>query len=170
MLFACGDLCSRLIIGCGVDEFGNYDVFISHKGLDTKMGFVGFLYDALKRVGLYPFLDCKSIAKGQDSWKCIDHAIKSTPLALVIFSENFAQSEWCLKELHAILDSPSMKVLPIFYNVQPWEVNFPEKGQLAAGFTKLKRRNHMIVIEEWRVDLKRASKLNVWEYKAGDKR
>jgi len=128
------------------------------------------LYEALERVGLHPFLDCKSIAKGQESWKCIDHAIQTTPLALVIFSESFAQSQWCLKELHAMLARPSMMVLPIFYNVQPWEVSFPEKGQLVAGFKKLIERHDKTLIEEWRADLEQASDINGWVHKAGDQK
>jgi len=170
MKFGRVDLLLRLIIGCSAVEFGNYDVFISHRGPDTKTGFVGFLYEALERVGLHPFLDCKSISKGQDSWKCIDHAIKTTPLALVIFSESFAQSPWCLKELHALLECHSVKVLPIFYKVQPWEVSFPENGQLSAGFTKLIERHDKTLVEEWRVDMQTASKLNGWEHKVEDKR
>jgi len=170
MKFGHVDFSLRLIIGCGAVEFGNYDVFISHRGPDTKTSFVSFLYEALKRAGLHPFLDCKSIGKGQDSWKCISHAIQTTPLALVIFSKNFAQSEWCLRELHAILECSSMKVLPIFYNVQPWEVNFPEKGQFVVGFSKLAERHDKTLIEKWRADMQRASKLNGWEHKCGDKR
>ncbi|KAG0626223.1 hypothetical protein M758_2G112100 [Ceratodon purpureus] len=95
------------------DEFGNYDVFMSHRGPDTKTGFVGFLYEGLEAAGLRPFLDCESIDKGQTSWACIEHAIKTTPIALVIFSESFAQSEWCLKELHLLLKTPGVKILPM---------------------------------------------------------
>jgi len=131
---------------------------------------VGYLYEALKRVGLHPFLDCISIGRGKDAWTCIDHAIKTTPLALVIFSKSFAQSPWCLKELHVVLDCHSVKVLPIFYKVQPWEVSFPEKGQLAAGFTKLTERYDNSLMEEWRVDMQTTSKLHGWEYKVGDQR
>ncbi|KAG0626910.1 hypothetical protein M758_2G161000, partial [Ceratodon purpureus] len=152
------------------DEFGYYDVFISHRGPDTKTGFVGFLYEGLKGTGLRPFLDCKSIDKGQDSWTCIEHAIKTTPIVVVIFSESFAQSEWCLKELHLMLETPGIKILPVFYKVQPCEVNFPEKGSLAAGFDKLKQRHDATLINQWREDLKRASKLNGWEHSEAKQR
>ena len=152
-----------------LDEFENYDVFISHRGPDTKTGFVGFLYEGLKFVGLRPFLDCKSIDKGQESWTCIEHAIKTTPIAIIIFSKKFVESEWCLKELHLILETCGVRVLPVFYKIKPWEVRFPEGGQLANTFAKLKER-HASFIEQWKVDLGRASKLNGWEYEKGDKR
>ncbi|KAG0623638.1 hypothetical protein M758_3G190100 [Ceratodon purpureus] len=152
------------------DEFETYDVFLSHRGPDTKTGFVSYLYNALKAAGLRPFLDCKSIDKGQPSWKCIEHAIRTAPVALVIFSESFAQSEWCLKELHVMLESPSVKVLPIFYKVRPWEVRRPESGQLKDGFRKLEARCSEADIEQWRVNLRNASELMGWESSDADKR
>ena len=155
---------------CGADEFEKYDVFLSHRGPDTKTGFVGFLSEGLKAAGLRPFLDCEAIDKGRDAWTCIDHAIKTTPVAVVIFSESFAESEWCLKELHAMLETSGVQVLPVFYKVQPCEVSYPEKGPLAGGFEKLKQRHDGTVIEQWREDLRKASKLNGWEHKARDQR
>ncbi|KAG0623635.1 hypothetical protein M758_3G189800 [Ceratodon purpureus] len=153
------------------DEFETYDVFLSHRGPDTKTGFVSYLYDALKAAGLRPFLDCKSIDKGQPSWNCIEHAIRTAPVALVIFSESFAQSEWCLKELHVMLDSqPSVRVLPVFYKVRPWEVRRPESGQLKDGFRKLEARCSEADVEQWRADLRNASELMGWESSDADKR
>ncbi|KAG0579831.1 hypothetical protein KC19_4G127000 [Ceratodon purpureus] len=146
------------------DGFANYDVFISHRGPDTKTGFVSFLHRDLEAAGLVPFLDCKSIDIGEDSWECIEHAISKTPIAVVVFSESFAQSEWCLRELHVMLHTPSVKVLPVFYKVRPSEVRFPESGQLKDGFQKLIGRHDKIVIEQWRADLEQASKLMGWEH------
>ncbi|KAG0619275.1 hypothetical protein M758_4G128200 [Ceratodon purpureus] len=146
------------------DGFANYDVFISHRGPDTKTGFVSFLHRDLEAAGLLPFLDCKSIDIGEDSWECIEHAIKKTPISVVVFSESFAQSEWCLRELHVMLHTPSVKVLPVFYKVRPSEVRFPESGQLKDGFQKLIGRHDKIVIEQWRADLEQASKLMGWEH------
>ncbi|KAG0619371.1 hypothetical protein M758_4G134900 [Ceratodon purpureus] len=146
------------------DGFANYDVFISHRGPDTKTGFVSFLHRDLEAAGLLPFLDCKSIDIGEDSWECIEHAIRKTPIAVVVFSESFAQSKWCLRELHVMLHTPSVKVLPVFYKVRPSEVRFPESGQLKDGFQKLIGRHDKIVIEQWRADLEQASKLMGWEH------
>ncbi|KAG0586335.1 hypothetical protein KC19_2G083500 [Ceratodon purpureus] len=146
------------------DGFANYDVFISHRGPDAKTGFVSFLHRDLKAAGLLPFLDCKSIDMGEDSWECIEDAIRKTSIAVVVFSESFAQSEWCLRELHVMLHTPSVKVLPVFYKVRPSEVRFPESGQLKDGFQKLIGRHHKIVTEQWRADLEQASKLMGWEH------
>jgi hypothetical protein len=101
-------------------------------------------------------LDCKSIDIGEEAWESIHHAIKKTPIALVIFSETFTQSEWSLKELHVILENPSIEVLPIFYKVEPREVCFHESGQLQDGFEKLKKRHNETAIEQWRANLTKA--------------
>ncbi|KAG0588041.1 hypothetical protein KC19_2G211000 [Ceratodon purpureus] len=146
------------------DGFANYDVFISHRGPDTKTGFVSFLHRDLEAAGLLPFSDCKSIDMGEDSWECIEDAIRKTPIAVVVFSESFAQSEWCLRELHVMLHTPSVKVLPVFYKVRPSEVRFPESGQLKGGFQKLVGRHDKNSIEQWRADLEQASKLMGWEH------
>ncbi|KAG0588049.1 hypothetical protein KC19_2G211700 [Ceratodon purpureus] len=148
----------------GIDGFANYDVFISHRGPDTKTGFVSFLHRDLEAAGLLAFLDCKSIDMGEDSWECIEDAIRKTPIAVVVFSESFAQSEWCLRELHVMLHTPSVKVLPVFYKVRPSEVRFPESGQLKDGFQKLIGRHDKNSIEQWRADLEQASKLMGWEH------
>ena len=118
----------------------------------------------MSAVGLRAFLDCKSIDMGEDSWDCIEHAIKGSPIAVVVFSESFADSVWCLRELHAMLHMSCVTVLPVFYNVQPWEVRFPEKGQLKEGFEKLCGRYPKAVIDGWREDLGHASKLMGWEH------
>ena len=125
---------------------------------------MSFLEKDLSAAGLRAFLDCKSIDMGEDSWECIEHAIKRSPVAVVVFSERFADSVWCLRELHAMLHMSSATVLPVFYNVQPWEVRFPEEGRLKGGFEKLCERHPKEVIDEWREDLEHASKLMGWEH------
>ena len=152
------------MVRCCADEFGNYDVFISHRGPDTKTGFVSYLRKDLEAAGLQPFLDCRSIDMGEKSWESIENAIKRTPVAVVVFSESFAASEWCLRELDVMLGSPGVKVLPVFYNVRPGEVRFPGSGQLKDGFEKLSRRHDETVIERWRGRLEEASKIMGWEH------
>jgi hypothetical protein len=131
---------------------------------------VSFLYNDLVAVGLRPFLDCKSIDIGEEAWESIHHAIKKTPIAVVIFSKTFTQSKWCLKELHVILENPGIEVLPIFYKVEPREVCFPESGQLKDGFEKLKKRHNETTIEQWSADLAKASKIMGWIHPSSHQR
>ena len=139
-------------------------MFLSHRGPDTKARFVGFLNEDLKRKGLQPYLDCKSIRHGEDCWKSIEDAINNTSIAVVVFSESYAESEWCLKELHVMLKARSCEILPIFYNVKAKEVRDPERGKLSKGFEKLKKKFDSKVIEDWKADLKEASDIRGWEH------
>ena len=126
---------------------------------------MGFLYEDLNRHGLQPYLDCKSIRIGEECWKSIEDGIKNTSIAVVVFSERYVESEWCLKELHVMLEAhSSKKILPIFYNVKPWDLRNPERGKFGKGFEKLKEKFNSKVIEEWKADLEEASKLMGWEH------
>jgi len=58
---------------------------LSHRGPDTKTGFVGFLYEDLKKHGLQPYLDRKCIRPGEECWESIEDAIKNTPIDVVVF-------------------------------------------------------------------------------------
>lgn len=145
-------------------------MFISHRGPDTKTGFVGYLYEALKARGLLTFLDCRSIEVGEDAWRSIENAIKSSKIAIVVFSEGFASSSWCLKELDAILDTPGMEVHVVFYKVRPSEVRHIESGQLKNAFEKLSERHEKSVIEHWKRRLEEASQIMGWELPCDSRR
>jgi hypothetical protein len=69
-----------------------------------------------------------------------------------------------------MLHMSCVTVLPVFYNVEPCEVRFPEKGQLKGGFEKLCGRHPKEVVDEWREDLGHASKLMGWEHFGPKKR
>ena len=94
----------------------SYDVFLSHRGPDTRLEFCSFLYEALVRAGLTPFVDNKNIRNGKEGWPQILEALQGAKLVLVIFSEGFASSRWCLEELEVMLQQPG-KVMPVFYGV-----------------------------------------------------
>lgn len=143
---------------------GSYDVFISHRGPDVKTCFVSHLHKALQKSGLRPFLDCNSIKKGANSWDIIEHAINVAEVYIPIFTKGFAQSSWCLRELHLMLKCPNKVILPIFFHVKPSDVCFPEKSQLKYGFEILRSREKEDVIKLWRQDLQRASKIYGFEY------
>jgi len=88
---SCSHLSPIMMEATKDDKFEKYDVFLSHRGPDTKTGFVGFLYKDLKRHGLQPYLDCKSILTGEGCWESIKDAIKNTPIAVVVFSERLCR-------------------------------------------------------------------------------
>lgn len=112
------------------------------------------------------FFDKYDIDRGEGSWECIESVIKETPVALVIFSEQFFKSEWCLKKLHLMLESGNT-VLPIFYKIKPDDLC--DGKALAVRFEAFKSRFNATIIEQWRAALEKASRLHGWEYFEGER-
>nr|GEU57343.1 Toll/interleukin-1 receptor-like protein [Tanacetum cinerariifolium] len=104
----------------------SYDVFLSFRGEDTRYSFTDHLYDALKRAGIdHTFKDNEEINKGGELKPEIERAIKESRASIVVLSENYATSAWCLDELSLILEQRwecNRFVLPIFYHVNPSDI------------------------------------------------
>jgi len=95
-----------------------YDVFINHRGPDAKETFASHLYHCLRAHGLRVFLDIKEMQKGEIITSQIHRAIQGASIHIAIFSENYADSIWCLDELSLMFKSQST-ILPVFYGVEP---------------------------------------------------
>ena len=99
-----------------------YDVFLSFRGEDTCNTLVDFLNYALQRRGIDIFKDDEKLEGGKTIKPELLKAIEESRFAVVILSENYASSTWCLEELVKIIDCEKekrMTVLPIFYHVDP---------------------------------------------------
>lgn len=70
-----------------------YDVFLNHRGPDVRITFVAHLYEALCKAGFHPFLDVKSLVKGQHAFKSIDEALNSVHVHVAVFSKGYAESK-----------------------------------------------------------------------------
>ncbi|GKA28174.1 TMV resistance protein N-like protein [Tanacetum coccineum] len=102
-----------------------YDVFLSFRGEDTRHNFTDHLYHALVRAGLRTFRDNDSMGRGQLLKPEIETAIKQSRASVIVLSENYADSRWCLDELVLIVDQGkkcSHFILPVFYHVDPSDV------------------------------------------------
>ncbi|CAN6705598.1 unnamed protein product [Malus baccata var. baccata] len=143
-----------------------YDVFINFRGEDTRRGFVSHLYKALREKPINTFIDAEDLRKG-DRLSDLLTAIRESRLSIVVFSQNYASSTWCLKELVEILECKETKsqiVLPIFYEVDPSDIrNF--KGSFAEAFAKHERHSNVDVkeVQSWRSALARATDLSGWD-------
>ncbi|RZB97727.1 disease resistance-like protein DSC1 [Glycine soja] len=102
-----------------------YDVFISFRGEDTRGDFTSHLHAALGRSSIETYIDYR-IQKGEEVWVELVKAIKGSILFLVIFSENYANSSWCLNELVELMEcrkqEEEVHVIPVFYKVDPSQV------------------------------------------------
>ncbi|KAL6315703.1 hypothetical protein AAG906_006565 [Vitis piasezkii] len=103
----------------------SYDVFLSFRGEDTRNNFTAHLYKELRIKGINTFSDDDKLERGQVISPALVAAIKNSMFSIIVLSENYASSRWCLEELVKILEckeSRGQRVLPIFYNVDPSDV------------------------------------------------
>ena len=102
-----------------------YDVFLSFRGEDTRNSFVDHLHTTLVQRGVRVFKDDEMLRRGTPISSELLKAIEESRFAVVVFSENYANSSWCLDELGKIMecqDQMGQKVLPVFYHVDPSDV------------------------------------------------
>ena len=89
-------------------------------------------------------------------------------ISVVVISENYASSKWCLEELVWILEcwkSLGQLVLPVFYGIDPLEVRKQEgklRVQLAEHEKNLKIEKGKVQI--WRAALKEVGSLSGFHY------
>ncbi|XP_020966527.1 TMV resistance protein N-like isoform X1 [Arachis ipaensis] len=139
-----------------------YDVFISFRGEDTRNGFTSHLHSALRRNQIETFIDYR-IQKGGAIWNELVEAIRDSNLFLVIFSENYASSKWCLRELAEIIEckkeNENVIVIPVFYRIEPTHVR-KQSGTYHTAFAEHERSLERSVVQQWRTALFEASNLS----------
>ncbi|XP_024030978.1 disease resistance protein RLM3 [Morus notabilis] len=138
------------------------DVFISFRGEDTRDNFTSHLYDALQTKKISTYMDDK-LKKGDEISPVLSKAIKKAKLSVIVFSENYASSSWCLNELAQILECKKKRgqiVVPIFYHVDPSDVR-KQKGSYTITSNKFKGGKRKV--DEWKVALTKASNLSGWD-------
>lgn len=115
-------------------------VFINFRGQELRRGFIGFLEPALKNENINVFIDELEL-RGRDLQNLFVR-IKESKIALVIFSKDYANSEWCLDELAKIkecMDLGNLYVIPIFYKIEPSVVKHLQ-GYFGESFMNLQSR------------------------------
>ncbi|KAK4269158.1 hypothetical protein QN277_022350 [Acacia crassicarpa] len=143
-----------------------YDLFISFRGDDTRTNFTSHLYSALCRTKIETYIDYR-LHKGDEISPALTQAIKDSTISLVVFSQNYASSKWCLDELTHILqckrDSGQI-VIPVFYDVDPSHVR-KQQGAYKKAFAKHEKafRRNMEVVNNWRNALFQTSNLAGWD-------
>ncbi|XP_031492369.1 disease resistance protein RPV1-like isoform X2 [Nymphaea colorata] len=102
-----------------------YNAFLSFRGKDTRNRFVSHLYRALKQSNVSAFMDNRDLGKGEPIENLLK-AIKESMILLPIFSKNYADSVWCLKEITEMVEvmktDQSVDIVPIFFDVEPDDV------------------------------------------------
>ena len=141
-----------------------YDVFLSFRGDDTRMDFMSHLNGFLKLKGIHTFID-NVLPRGEEISTELLEAIKSSRSFIIVFSENYATSRWCLDELVEILKCKKngQMVLPVFYKVDPSEVR-NQNGKFGEGLAKHEVNNKKNV-HKWKEALNKAGSISGLTYK-----
>ncbi|XP_040370212.1 disease resistance protein RPV1-like [Rosa chinensis] len=140
-----------------------YDVFLSFRGEDTRYNFTDHLYNALLQRGINTFID-NDLARGEDISGELLKTIEDSRISVIVFSENYASSKWCLDELVKILECKESKkqlVWPIFYKVDPSDVR-NQRGSFGEAIVQHehKFKDDIEKVNRWRVALSKAADLS----------
>ncbi|KAJ4723837.1 putative disease resistance protein (TIR-NBS-LRR class) [Melia azedarach] len=140
-----------------------YDVFLSFRGEDTRDNFVSHLYAALHRKQIQTFID-NQLIRGDEISNSLLSTIESSIMSVIVFSERYASSAWCLDELVKILERRNMYgqiVIPVFYRVDPSHVR-NQTGVFGNFLLKLEERfqERLDKSQRWRIALREAANLS----------
>ncbi|KAJ9554659.1 hypothetical protein OSB04_018704 [Centaurea solstitialis] len=137
-----------------------YDVFLSFRGTDTRNTFVDHLYSTLIEKGIDTYKDDKTLPRGETIGPSLLKAIEESCIVVIVFSENYADSSWCLQELAHIMkckDERGLTVMPIFYHIDPSELR-KQKGKYGEALAKHESKDKNV--ESWRKALVDAGNLS----------
>ena len=144
----------------------SYHVFLSFRGEDTRYNFISHLYYALCQNGINTFID-NDLRRGEEISEELLKTIESSMISVVVFSQNYAGSRWCLDELVKIMQcrTNGQLFLPFFYKVDPSEVR-NQKGNFGVALTKFEEK-FKNKVQSWRTALNEAANLSGWHCKDG---
>ncbi|BAB10522.1 disease resistance protein-like [Arabidopsis thaliana] len=118
-------------------DFKRYHVFSSFHGPDVRSGFLSHLHNHFESKGITPFKD-QEIERGHTIGPELIQAIRESRVSIVVLSEKYASSGWCLDELVEILkckEASGHAVMTIFYKVDPSSVR-KQWGDFGSTFKK----------------------------------
>ncbi|KAG4395874.1 hypothetical protein GLYMA_19G054700v4 [Glycine max] len=159
-------------------RFSN-DVFLSFRGEDTRHSFTGNLYKALSDRGIHTFIDDKKLPRGDQISSALEKAIEESRIFIIVLSENYASSSFCLNELGYILKfikGKGLLVLPVFYKVDPSDVrnHAGSFGESLAHHEKKFNADketfkcNLVKLETWKMALHQVANLSGYHFKHGE--
>ncbi|CAN5960527.1 unnamed protein product [Sphagnum jensenii] len=138
---------------------GMFDVFLNHRGPDVKRNFAAHLHQALQEAECRPFLDKPALEKGQHGQKKIYEALECASVHVAIFSKHYADSDYCLDELCAMLESKKL-IIPVFYDVSPSVLRCEDPDGPYTKALNIQGRRSASELKKWKEALHTAAELN----------
>ncbi|XP_057431342.1 disease resistance protein Roq1-like isoform X2 [Lotus japonicus] len=123
----------------------NYDIFLSC-GTEDTLFFTSLLFEALCDRGIRTFTDLEVV---DEITPALEEAIQTSRIAIVVLSKNYASSSFCLDKLSKILDHFRDKLHPVFYQVDPDDV------QMLRGTDDR--------VKKWTISLQQVANLPGWQ-------
>ncbi|XP_024163782.1 disease resistance protein ADR2-like [Rosa chinensis] len=141
--------------------------------LALKMSLDACVYVATARITMYSKVcdhgDDESLERGSIIGPSLSTAIEDSRSALVVFSENFASSSWCLDELSKILQCREERgqiIYPIFYQVDPSDVR-KRRGSFQLHTVEVREHEEVYgnkdKLKEWTDGLREVSRIAGWD-------
>ena len=145
------------------DPRWKYDVFLSFRGPDTRKGITAKIHKRLTSAGIKTFLDDRDLEVGDVITSALKAAITESRFAIVVLSQDYASSAWCLEELREIcLSMGDKSIMPLFYQVLPTNVRF-QKESFEKSFKHHEQSGrHKSKIDLWKFDLNRVANISGW--------
>ncbi|KAL4557582.1 hypothetical protein LXL04_035765 [Taraxacum kok-saghyz] len=149
-----------------------YDVFISYRGEDIGKTFMDHLFSNLKRKGIHTYGDKNQLTREEEEEEEKEtssksyNAIEQSRFLIIIFSQNYASSTLCLKQLAKILECKEREknkyeLRCIFYDVKPSVVRYQTATYKHAIMKH--ESNHETEVLKWKQALTLAANLSGWD-------
>ena len=138
-----------------------HHVFLSFRGEDTRYNFTSHLEKALRDKQIKTYID-DQLNRGDEISPSLLRAIEESKISVIVFSEGYASSRWCLEELVKILEcrgNYGQIVIPVFYGVDPSVVRH-QIGCYANSFAKHVQRFKQSLVQRWKDSLKEAADIS----------
>ncbi|CAN6544779.1 unnamed protein product [Malus baccata var. baccata] len=121
------------------------------------------LHHALLSKNIETYIDCR-IHRGDEIAPSLLDAIEKSKLSVIIFSQKFASSSWCLIEPVHIMECKKKNgqfVVPIFYDISPSDLR-KENGIYANAIAEHEKclKGSMGKVHKWRAALADAANLS----------
>ena len=145
-----------------------HDVFLSFRGEDTRDNFISHLHPALQTKNIEAYID-ETLPRGEEISPALLSAIEQSKIYVIVFSQDYASSTWCLNELTKILECKKRygrDVIPIFYKVDPSTIRKQEERYKKAFDDHEQHFKHdMDKVQGWKDALTEAAGLSGWDSK-----
>ncbi|KAL1345143.1 hypothetical protein HN51_018936 [Arachis hypogaea] len=138
-----------------------YDVFLSFRGTDTRRGILSHLVKAFNQKQIETYVDYM-LREGTEISHSLLTAIEQSQISLIIFSQDYASSRWCLDELVTIMKCRKQNgqiAIPVFYEVDPSWVRH-QKGSYQDAFANHEKTSSQDKVQIWRQALNQAANLS----------